>query len=101
MARILPQSTFPSLLMFNHNDTIDTNGSSEAVREFNSTTPHQGRPGGDLFDAFNNPWNVISAATRKRFNHLFDYVYILFVIVGVPSNVINCIVFYRQVCIGD
>ena len=83
-----------------HDHTRDTANGSSLSRDFNSnSTTHQPYGGDDdLFDPFNNPWNLVSAETNETVMQLLDYVFNLFVIVGVPGNIINCLVFYRQVC---
>ena len=98
MANLARQTTFSSLLTLVHSNTTDTNSSSPLTNDFNTTTLQLNIEDGDVFDPFNNPWNLISAATRKTFVQLIDNMYIMFFIVGVPANVINCLVFYRQVC---
>ena len=94
------QQTSSSLPMFGHGHTRDTAKDSSLMRDSNSNSaPLQPDNGDDdLFDPFNNPWNLISADTSEATTKLFDYVFILFVVVGVPGNIINCLVFYRQVC---
>ena len=83
--------------MFAHVSTMDTHNSSPLTTDFNFTTVQMDQRNHDLFDPFNNPWNLISAAARETVTRIVDYVYIVFVIVGIPANIINCLVFYRQV----
>ena len=93
------QQTFSSLPMSVHGPTRDTANGSSLTRDLNSNStmrlPDSGND--DFIFSFDNPLNLVSADTRQTMMKLLDYVFILFVIVGVPGNVINCLVFYRQV----
>ena len=71
--------------------------SSVLTTDFNVTTLHPDQGNFTFYSPFNNPWNVISAAMSEKLIQIIDFVYVLFLAVGVPANVINCLVFYRQV----
>ena len=95
MGGLFQQQTTSSLLLtFVHSNTTDTN---MPTSELNFTTLQTYTEDGDFFDPFNNPWNLITASTRKQLMRLIAYLYILLLAVGVPANVINCLVFYKQV----
>ena len=55
------------------------------------------RDDGELFLPWNNPYNIISIRTFLSFENvvLCGVNWILFSI-GVPTNLLNCLVFYRQ-----
>ncbi|KAL8568173.1 hypothetical protein ACOMHN_027696 [Nucella lapillus] len=81
------QTASPHII--NHSQFPSNQSESEVMSASTSPT--------DVFLPWNNPYNVISLQTYQNFAKvMFCYVSLGLILVGVPSNFINCVVFYRQ-----
>ncbi|KAL8568174.1 hypothetical protein ACOMHN_027697 [Nucella lapillus] len=78
----LPHVTSHPSFPFNQSQTVVTSASASSD---------------DVFFPWDNPYNIISLQTYQTFAKImFCYVSLGLFWVGVPSNLINCVVFYRQ-----
>ena len=81
------------------NNSTQSNSNTSLTTDFSTNTLEADRDY-DTFNPFNNPWNLISAVTAKKWRRVLAFAYVVFLAVGVPANVIVCLVFYRQVWTG-
>ena len=100
MENVIHHTPISAILMSAQNYTTQSNTNISVTPDLNGNSSQPDKGDGDICSPFNNPWNVISAATAEKWTQVLNYLFVLFLAVGVPANVTNCLVFYRQVWTG-
>ena len=100
MSNVCPHTPIPSLLMSLQNNSTQPHSNLSVTTGFSNNTLETDREDYGIFNPFNDPRDLISEVTNKKWRRIIGYAYFLFLAVGVPANVIVCLVFYRQVWTG-
>ena len=97
MAWNLPQTGRNATVFSNHGDPNNLSNVTEVQN--NSLLRNQTESGeSDVFLPWDNPGNLITFQTSRSIVNVVDYyIFPCIFLVGVSTNLINCVVFQRQV----